>query len=83
MDRLDLHGGLTVQESLAKVEAFCRARNHQACRQEYRVKIITGRGSHSEKNVARIRPAVRLLLIPLCAGWLMGTAAADSCLRVL
>mmetsp|Transcript_2331 Transcript_2331/g.3742 ORF Transcript_2331/g.3742 Transcript_2331/m.3742 type:complete len:134 (-) Transcript_2331:7-408(-) len=58
-DVLDLHGGYTVQQALESVREFCVEKNAMACRREYQVKIITGRGSHSERSVARIRPAVK------------------------
>lgn len=51
---LDLHG-LRVKEALEIVERFLNQSRQDGIR---RVEIVTGRGMHSHKNIAKIKPAV-------------------------
>ncbi|KAL5632216.1 hypothetical protein ACGC1H_000272 [Rhizoctonia solani] len=57
-DGLDLHG-LYVKEAVKRVESAIRAAQNRG---DEELRIIVGRGSHSEGQMARIKPAIEQLL---------------------
>ncbi|KDN44960.1 hypothetical protein RSAG8_05133, partial [Rhizoctonia solani AG-8 WAC10335] len=57
-DGLDLHG-LYVKEAVKRTESAIRAAQNRG---DEELRIIVGRGSHSEGQMARIKPAIEQLL---------------------
>ncbi|CUA71956.1 hypothetical protein RSOLAG22IIIB_09970 [Rhizoctonia solani] len=60
-DRLDLHG-LYVKEAIERTEYAIRAAQKRGQRE---LLLIVGRGSHSEGQTARLKPAITQFIIDL------------------